>query len=98
MNKDITAEINTLEENHGNELIYEVAQKNETAAIVFDSFSDTYKELYGFRPYALRDMIVKNAISGLREMLEEIEVEYKKDLAPIAGVFFNGEPVKPIDW
>lgn len=96
MDRDITAEINSFVENHGNELIHEVAN-SEISAIIFDSFSDTYKEMYGFRPYCT-GMTVEQIVLGLKEMLDTIEAERKKDLVPITGVFFEGEPVKPIDW
>lgn len=97
MCRDITVEINTLVENHGDEQLYIVAEKNETAAIIFDAFSDTYKEINGFRPYC-GHISVKDAVSGLKEMLDEIEDERKKDMIPITGVFFEDQPVRPIDW
>jgi len=94
MDRDVTAEINSFVENHGNELIHKVAH-SEISAIVFDSFSDIYKEMHGFRLYCT-GMTVKQIVSGLKEMLDTIEAERKKDLVPIKGVFFEGEPLKPL--
>ena len=66
--RNITTEINDLVNNHGDENILELRFSIEIADIVFDAYSDVFKEKNGFRPR--NPITVKECVENLKDYIE----------------------------
>jgi hypothetical protein len=65
MPRDITKEVNELIENHGNDLICELQDTNDIAAMLYQSYSDSFKSKNGYRP-CNRNLTVKECTEAIK--------------------------------
>jgi hypothetical protein len=93
--QDITKDIDKLVQEHGNDDIWSL-RDNDLAMTLAGSFSDAFKDANGFRPRF--SISVNDVLADLKRFSEEAKAEFEKDSQPLNGIFFEGQPVKPIDW